>query len=164
MEKTYQPLTTRRANSSDIASINNILRASKGYWGYDEFFMNSFMERYALSDKYIKDNAVYVMFNNKNIIGFFSLVLHADHSLELDHFFIRPECVRKGYGKQLWTICSSVARDLGAEEFTLWSDPQAEDFYAKMGCEKIGVKKSPFMPDRYPPIMRFKLNQQVTQD
>jgi streptomycin 6-kinase len=55
-----------------------------------------------------------------------------------------------------------VANDLGAKEFTLWADPEAEGFYAKMGCKKIGVKKSPFMPDRYPPIMRFKLQPQVT--
>ena len=28
-----------------------------------------------------------------------------------------------------------------------------------MGCKKIGVRKSPMMPDRYPPILKFKIKE-----
>jgi len=33
----------------------------------------------------------------------------------------------------------------------------AENFYLKMGCEKIGARQSPMMPDRYPPILKYKM-------
>lgn len=39
-------------------------------------------------------------------------------------------------------------------EFILWSDPGADGFYKKMGCIKIGTKKSPMMPNRSPAIFK----------
>ncbi|ERH41393.1 hypothetical protein N750_16855 [Legionella pneumophila str. Leg01/53] len=45
----------------------------------------------------------------------------------------------------------------GVSRFKLWSDPGAEPFYKKMGCIKIGVKKSPMMPNRYPIIFEYKI-------
>lgn len=153
----YESTAFRHAKDFDIPSINQVLKASKGYWGYDEVFMNAFMEQFGLNEKYLLDNTVFVMFKSDFIIGFFSFVLHEDRSLELDHFFIHPDFIRQGYGKQMWEIGCNVARDLGADEFTLWADPEAESFYVKMGCEKIGVRKSSFLPNRYPPVMRKSL-------
>ncbi len=46
---------------------------------------------------------------------------------------------------------------IGVSRFTLWSDPGAEPFYKKMGCIKIGVKKSPMMQDRYPVIFEYEI-------
>lgn len=149
----------RKANDLDIPSINKILRISKAYWGYDEAFMDAFMQKFAISNNYLEHNNVYVMTENDHIVGFFSFVFHEDHSLELDHFFISTDYMGQGFGKKLWNACITVADDLGAKEFTLWADPEAEAFYKKMGCETIGVKKSPFMADRYPPIMKFVLKE-----
>ena len=50
-----------------------------------------------------------------------------------------------------------MAIEQGKYEFIIWSDPNAENFYLRMGYEKIGVRQSPMMPDRYPPILKFKL-------
>lgn len=49
------------------------------------------------------------------------------------------------------------SRELGKHEFIIWVDPHAENFYLKMGCKKIGVKKSSMMPNRYPSILQFKI-------
>ncbi len=159
LKKDHQTLSIRKANDPDISAINQVLRLSKGYWGYDEIFMDAFMEQFALNEKYLQDNTVYVMQKNEDIVGFFSFVFHEDDSLELDLFFISPEYIGKGYGRQLWKSCCSIACELGVEAFILWADPNAEGFYTKMGCKKIGVKKSSFLPNRYPPIMQFTLTQ-----
>lgn len=65
--------------------------------------------------------------------------------------------IGKGVGRMLWHTCCQEAKNQGQSEFIIWSDPNAEKFYIKMGCKKIGVRKSPMMPDRHPPILKFKL-------
>lgn len=147
----------RRAGEEDLISLNQTLRSSKAYWGYDQEFMDAFMEKFGLSEQYLQDNIVYLMSQSSRDIGYFSFIFHEEHSLELDHFFISPEYIGKGFGRKMWEACCEVAQELHVEEFTLWADPEAEGFYSKVGCRKIGVKKSPFMPNRYPPIMSFKL-------
>lgn len=151
-------MTVRRATHSDLQAINEVMRLSKGHWGYDAAFMDAFMEKFSVNEDYLAQNTVRVFCQESALIGFFSFIVHSDHTFELDLFFLHPKQIGKGIGKVMWQECCRVAKDLGAKEFTLWADPQSEPFYAKMGCEKIGVKKSPFMPDRYPPVMRYKLS------
>ena len=159
--KDYESTIFRRAQDQDLISLNEKLRLSKAYWGYDQIFMDAFMEKFALSEKYLQNNIVYVMSQSTNNIGFFSFVFHEDHSLELDHFFVSPDYIGRGFGRKMWNACCDVAQELDVEEFILWADPEAEGFYSKMGCTKIGVKESPLMPNRYPPIMCFKLRRLV---
>lgn len=153
-------IAVRKATNPDIASINEIMQLSKAHWGYDEAFMDAFMQKFSINENYLANQNVHIIFKDKDIIGFFSFIFHDNDSLELDHFFLHPNYIGKGLGKRLWKECCIVASGLGAKEFILWSDPQAEGFYAKMGCKKIGVKKSPFMPNRYPSIMRYELPKQ----
>jgi len=154
---TSNNMTIRDANNLDIPFINEIMRVSKAHWGYGTAFMDVFMEKFSINEKYLAENTTKVLSQNEHIIGFFSFAFHDDQSLELYHFFLHPDFIGKGFGRDMWNACCLVAQELGANEFTLWSDPQAELFYSKMGCEKIGVKKSPLMENRYPSIMRYKL-------
>ena len=147
----------RKATYADIPFLNATMRLSKAHWAYDQAFMDAFMHKYSIDENYLDHHDVTLLCKEGDLIGYFSFTFHEDHTLELDHFFLHPSYIGKGLGKRLWKECCLVAIKLGATEFTLWSDPEAEPFYAKMGCEKIGVKQSPFMPDRYPPIMRYKL-------
>lgn len=39
---------------------------------YDETFMDAFMKKFAVSEKYLIDNTIYVMSKDADIIGFFS--------------------------------------------------------------------------------------------
>ena len=57
----------------------------------------------------------------------------------------------------MWDACCQEAKKQGENEFIIWSDPNAENFYLKMGCQKIGVRESPMMPNRYPPILKYKI-------
>ncbi|HVE45045.1 MAG TPA: GNAT family N-acetyltransferase [Gammaproteobacteria bacterium] len=73
-------------------------------------------------------------------------------------FLLHPDYIGKGVGRMLWHACCQETKLQGRNEFIIWSDPHAENFYLKMGCEKIGVRQSPMMPDRYPPILKFNLS------
>lgn len=147
----------RVASTPDISAINRLLRASKAHWGYEAQFMESFMLKFSVSEEYLKRNIVYVM-EEENLIGFYTFVIHDERSLELDHFFIHPDFIGKGFGRKLWASSCLTAKNLGKDVFTLWADPNAELFYTKMGCKKIAMKKSPFLPNRMAPIMQFRFS------
>jgi streptomycin 6-kinase len=141
----------------DLPQINALMRLSKAHWGYDENFMNTFMEKFGMDAGYIKKNTVKLLSIHGKTTGFYGFSVHPDGSLELDHFFLHPEYIGKGMGRMLWNASCNTARELGATHFVLWCDPNAESFYLRMGCEKIGEKKSPMMSDRYPAVMRYFL-------
>lgn len=127
---------------------------SKKYWGYDNDFMNKFMDIFQLTKNYLETNHAWLLYENKKLIGFYSLSITPDNQLELDNFFIAPDYIGKGFGKILWDHVIDTARYLEKSEFILWSDPGADGFYEKMGCIKIGTKKSPMMPNRNPSIFK----------
>lgn len=150
-------VTCKTARLSDLNAIRRLMRASKAYWGYDEHFLDLFMKIIGIQSDYLQKYDIQLAYHDNEMIGFYNFILHDNNTLELDNFFLHPNYIGKGYGRKLWQYCCETAQQLGKNEFTIWSDPYAETFYLKMGCEKIGVKKSPMMPNRYPPVLRYKL-------
>ncbi len=150
-------ITFKPAQSTDLNSIRRLMRASKTYWAYDEKFLNKFMEIIGIRLDYMQKHDIQLAYLNKAMIGFYNFILHNDGVLELDNLFLHPDYIGKGFGRILWQYICETAKQLGKNEFTIWSDPYAELFYLKMGCEKIGVRKSPMMPNRYPPVLRYQL-------
>lgn len=146
----------------DLETINSLMHRSKAHWGYDEAFMNKFMQLFQMTSDYLEKNKVRLFFETDDSpcstpIGFYSFSLNAEGDYELDNFFIDPSYIGKGFGKSMWHHLVADLKSCGAKKFVLWSDPGAENFYKKMGCAKIGVKKSPMMPDRYPIIFEYTI-------
>lgn len=91
------------------------------------------------------------------MVGFYSFCINDDNLLMLDHFFLHPDYIGKGWGRKLWEACCKTVVELNKSEFILCSDPHAEFFYLKMGCEKIGVQQSNLCPTRYLPILKYQI-------
>ena len=145
------------AKNEDLKIINELMHNSKKYWGYDDDFMNKFMDIFQLTKNYLETNHTWLLYKNNKLIGFYSLSMTPDNQLELDNFFIALDYIGKGFGKILWDHVIDTARHLEKNEFILWSDPGADGFYKKMGCIKIGIKKSPMMPDRSPAVFKYTI-------
>lgn len=135
-------LLVRKATNDDLNVLNQIYYHSKAYWGYDNNYLTKFMALYKLDAAYLAKHGVWVLLSKDKIIGYYGFFTEEDGSIELDHFFLSPEYIGKGYGKKLWQFCCETAKAMGKNEFILWSEPGAETFYAKMGCEKIGIRNS----------------------
>lgn len=148
------PLSIRLAAPADLEEINKILRAGKGYWGYDEAFMTTFMERFAVREDYIQRERAFITSLDDKTIGFFSFSFE-EQQLELDNFFLVRQYIGQGFGRKQWSECLAVAKSYEASSFIIWSDPGAEPFYKKMGCEKIGDRESSLLPNRRPPILQY---------
>jgi hypothetical protein len=64
---------------------------------------------------------------NDRVVGFYSLQLR-DGLCELDNFWIRPDAIGNGYGRQLLEHAKAVAKNLGVRELMIDSDPNARSF------------------------------------
>ncbi len=148
-------ISIKESESNEVVEINKLLYLSKGYWGYDNIFMDKFMKEFSITKNYLKNNSVFSCYYNFFLVGFFAF---SNNKLELDYFFISPQYIGKGIGKQLWIHCCNIAKTkFNKNYFILWSDPNAESFYIRMGCKKIGTKNSNILPNRESPILEYQL-------
>lgn len=150
-------LTIISATADNVVQLNHIMRLSKGHWGYDEHYLNRFIDKYAITADYLKNNIVRLVYCNDTLIGFFSFLYHADQSIELDNLFLYPEYIGKGLGKKIWSFCCATAKQDGIKKFFLWSDPYSESFYEKMCCIKIGSKNSTIDPTHSSAIFQYEI-------
>ena len=74
----------------------------------------------------------------------------------LDNLFIIPEKIGLGLGKFLMKDVFEKIKNKGFQKIVLHSEPNAENFYSKMGFEKIGEFETT-IKNRFMPIMELKL-------
>lgn len=142
------------ANIKDLDKVNELLYLSKSYWGYDNEFMEKFMKEYKITKSYIKKEQTFIIINQNDIIGFYSF---SNNYLELDNLFLHPNYIGTGKGKEVWKLCLETARKNKIKKFSIMSDPNAEGFYLKMGCQKIGEKLSKM--NRFTPLLKYIINE-----
>lgn len=118
------------------------------------------MEKFGLDLDYIEQENTYIASINSHVVGFYSFSIDTENQLELDNFFLHPQFIGQGLGQIMWERCTDTAKNYNASFFILWSDPNAEGFYHKMRCIKIGERPSPMMPNRHPSIFRYDLHTQ----
>jgi len=146
----------RRAQPEEAQLLTDIFWRSKAYWGYDAAFMQRIMGNMCIKQEQIVNEWVYVIEDAAGQVAGFYQLCRADHGLHLEDLFIEPEAIGKGYGRQLFDHAVELARELGYNRFTLESDPNAENFYLKMGCVRTGQHES-LIPGRYIPHMEYHL-------
>jgi len=145
----------RNAQSSDLNSINQLIRQSKGYWGYSNTFLDAFMSQWGITNTYINTNEVILFEQQGDLIGLFAFKINDDRAPELDLLFVHPTHIGNGIGKTLWQQALVHASSKKWLEFKIISDPHAEQFYEHMGAKTIGTYES--FPGRFVPVMRVEL-------
>ncbi|WP_246202631.1 GNAT family N-acetyltransferase [Virgibacillus doumboii] len=130
---------------------------SKAYWNYDADFLKACEAALTISKEDIKGQHVYVLEEDNDIIGFFSLV-NEGKEYSLDFFFMRTQYIGKGFGGILWEGVIRVAWALGITSFLIDSDPYAKGFYENMGAVHIGDTPSTVFNNRQLPQMRYEIN------
>ncbi|WP_039917850.1 GNAT family N-acetyltransferase [Cellvibrio mixtus] len=124
------------AEAKHTELLRDILITSKGYWGYSQEKLEEWRSNLKFEEEYIIRNTVKLILNDKEVIGFFALV-KGDND-ELDHFWLLPKVIGKGYGNLVFDQILSECNALGISHFYIISDPDAEGFYLKKGALKIG--------------------------
>ena len=151
-------LKIRKAQLEDLPELNRVLRASKGHWGYSQAYLDEFMEKLGVTENCIANYQIFCVNVDDQFVGFYGFRKNEDDKDELDFFFLDPRYIGKGIGLLMWDSCLDTAKTLGIKDFVLNSEPNAETFYLKLGCKKIGYKKSVVSWEtRSIPIMSYSL-------
>lgn len=145
----------RRAIPEEAEALTELVYRSKGYWGYDEPFMEACREDLLISSDYIASALVYVGEEHGELIGIYGLRLEEIPMLR--DFFIDPNFIGKGFGKRLWNHLLHTARKINISTFDLHSDPYAEEFYLRMGAKRIGEIQSTVFANRLLPHMQVEV-------
>ena len=117
-------------------------------------------EVFDLVDSQFKYGYVEKLVDSKTdaIIGFYSLKKSRKNgSIELGHLFVRPDLLKKGYGKILFARALEKAKSLDKNSMHWISDPDAEGFYLKMGAYKTGTDENLLNPKVPVPLFEIKI-------
>jgi len=139
--------------------LNQILYHSEAYWNHDELYMAGFKSLYQMSKTDLDEGIVRIMEKDDGQITGFFCIKPAENSGELDYFYIKRDCIGKGFGRRLWEYLLQVCRDNKISELTWVTDPGALPFYLKMGAREIGRTRSKINGKRLIPKLKYFLPQ-----
>ena len=131
----------RPATSDEASTLTQIALESKSYWGYPEHWLKLWQQELAVSPEFIEKNYVFVFETGGEIRGFYALCIN-DSQAELEHMWVRPTDIGAGVGKELFLDAMERAARLNVGEVQLTADPNAAEFYKKMGAQQIGEARS----------------------
>ena len=95
-----------------------------------------------------------------NVVGFVGLDVQHNEA-EIDHLWVLPEFMGLGIGRRLVYCALDYCKSRGVERLKVASDPNAADFYRRMGAVQQGQVVSTPAP-RSLPLLQFDVDQHAT--
>lgn len=128
--------------SPDQADVlSDLAIESKGHWGYSKKQLDVWRNDLRITEEYISGNLLRTISADGELVGFFA-IKNVDKECLLDHLWLLPKRIGQGVGKQTFERVKEECAFLKIEEFALISDPNAEGFYLKQGCVRVGEVES----------------------
>jgi GNAT superfamily N-acetyltransferase len=149
-------LMLRTPRSDEATILTKLCIRSKAVWGYDEAFMLACRNELALAPSAMQSSHLKVAEIDGNLVGMAQVTVKGDIA-ELDKLFVEPTCLRSGCGRALFDWAKNTAREAGAATLVIESDPNASEFYRRMGAVDDGVAPSGSIPGRFVPKLKLVL-------
>jgi GNAT superfamily N-acetyltransferase len=146
----------RRATPHEAGVLTGLALRSKAAWGYSDESMSRVADEMTISPEDVERDHVEVVEFDGRVVGFYRLQRRGATAW-LEDLFIEPGLLRSGWGRRLLERACEVAREWGAAELELESDPNAEAFYVHLGARRVGLVESRVVPGRQLPRMRLRL-------
>lgn len=146
----------RPARVDEAAALTDLALVSKASWGYEPAFMARCRSGMVIRPTAIRRQPFVVAEDFGLLLGFYGFGREADE-LNLDWLFVHPDHLGKGIGKRLFRHAETWARGAGWTEMMIVADPHAEDFYRHLGATPAGARPSELFPQRYLPVLRYRL-------
>jgi GNAT superfamily N-acetyltransferase len=146
-------VTLRRARPDEASTLSDLALAAKGYWGYDQAFLESCRAELTFSPDEVARRHLVVADLGGLVAGFYTVDGEPPVG-ELGNLWVRPSEIGTGLGRLLWQDAMAAAAAAGFEYLDIDAEPNAEGFYRKMGAERVGQTPSGSIPGRMLPQMR----------
>ncbi|MDY7094957.1 MAG: GNAT family N-acetyltransferase [Acidobacteriota bacterium] len=153
----------RRAKLEESALLSDLALRSKGSWGYPREMLESMRQELTYSPEVLEEHPAFVVEMDGKVAGFYTLEpiaageSRADDGVELGALFIEPHRQRSGLGRLLLEHAAAEARRLGYAVLVIQGDPNAGDFYQRMGAIPAGTRPSGSIPGRELPMFHLDL-------
>jgi GNAT superfamily N-acetyltransferase len=163
-------LSLRPGTCHEAQQLTELALRSKGWWGYSESFLQTCRAELTLSPQTAEQTTVAQV--DGHPAGFYLLspippgsplappfgagsqVTASSHG-SLDMLFVDPEFIGTGVGRVLAEDARRVAGAHGWTHLLIESDPQAVEFYRRLGAEQIGERLSASIPGRSLPLLEL---------
>jgi RimJ/RimL family protein N-acetyltransferase len=157
-QKEHPCILLRPATPADAATLSQLAWAGKALWGYPEEWMAAWRTALTLTPHYIESNGVLCGEEAGRLIGCVAFQ-HTGGELWLDHFWLDVPSVGTGRGRALFQLAARHAEQQGVRRFMIESDPNAEGFYLRMGCRRVGAAVSRLTgSDRVLPVLSYDVS------
>jgi GNAT superfamily N-acetyltransferase len=147
----------RRARLDEAEGLTELVMAAKSHWGYSEAQLDLWRPSLAVTPELLASQPAFVMESDR-LIGFCSLRLDGERC-RLENLWILPREMRQGFGRVLLDHAKGFAKEAGATEMLIDSDPKAEGFYVRCGATVVERVAAPIegQPDRHRSQLRLLL-------
>ena len=127
-------VSIRFAAPEEADRLTEIACVSKAHWGYSAAQINDWRRAFlTVTADYILAHSVWVAQDTcGKPVAFAALERHCTSAV-LEHLWVLPAFMGRGIGRRLFKRVAAEEPD-----FTFTSDPHADDFYRKLGAQKIG--------------------------
>jgi GNAT superfamily N-acetyltransferase len=143
----------RRATPSDSERATELARGAKAHWGYPAEWLEEWRDDLVVTAEGIERHATFVASIGNEVVGVCQLQQSEDHTM-LEHVWVDPARHRQGIGRALVEHARGHARGVIA----IVADPNAEEFYARLGARRVGEVPAPMpgAPARVLPLMELE--------
>ena len=150
------PNAIRPLTEVELEEASDLCLRSKAHWGYDAAFMAACRDELTLRAVDLVDGLSVGLRNGDALLGV-GQVTGENNSWELEKLFVDPPAIGKGVGRQLFAWAVATVANRGGVTLSITADPQAADFYRRMGAEDAGRTPSASIPGRSLPVLRYRL-------
>jgi GNAT superfamily N-acetyltransferase len=158
-------ITITPARPGEAAILTALCMRSKAHWGYDAAFMAAAERLLRIGESEIAAGGVLVASTVGVPCGVAALVpLRRPQWCELSHLFVAPESLGRGIGRALFQAAIAQAAAWGAGHISILSDPNAADFYTKLGARRCGEAPSGVIRNRMLPLFEFQVARRSAAD
>jgi GNAT superfamily N-acetyltransferase len=146
----------RRAWPHDAPVLSELALRAKAHWGYDLAEMLVFRPELTLAPEALASRLAHVLEAGDRLAGFYTLAPRSEAEVELEHLFVEPAFMGRGFGSELLVHAARAARRAGFARMHIQSDPHAEGFYRRRGASLVRWIGSS-IPGREIPLFELRL-------
>jgi len=132
----------RRALPNESQVLSELALRAKSLWGYSEAQLASWSSDLCISPESITSEPTFVIEAEDCVAGVVQLGTNSS-PWTVEHLWVHPSLGRRGIGGQLLRHALRFAHEHGQSQLTIDADPQAENFYARLGALKVGEVAAP---------------------
>lgn len=151
---------TRNGVGADANKLTDIAHKAKQHWGYPRAWLKLWQKDLTVTPQYIDQNPVYVAEYNRHVAGFVALDMRGVEA-EIDHLWVLPKYMGLGIGRQLVYCALDHCKSRGVERLKVASDPNAAEFYCRLGAVHLHQVESTPAPRKLP-VLQFDVTRHRT--